>query len=162
MFTTEQSILTLTARDVMKSPVVTIPRELSLRAAADLFQKEQISGAPVIDAEGRCVGVLSTTDFLKWAQQGGSTEQVCCTAHPEFSSDWQVIDVEKLPGDDVRQHMSTNVVSCSLDEPVTRLARLMLDAHIHRIFVLDSYRRPVGVVTSTDILAAVAGLDTPI
>lgn len=160
MLTADHPLLTLKARDLMKSPVVTLPREMSLRAAAELLQKEQISGVPVVDAEGHCVGVLSTTDFLKWAQQGGKAGTVYSTAHPEVCADWQVIDLEKLPGDEVRHHMSADVVSCALDEPITRLARLMLDAHIHRIFVLDSYRRPVGVVSSTDILAAVARMDT--
>jgi CBS domain-containing protein len=37
------------------------------------------------------------------------------------------------------------------------LARMMLDAHIHRIIVVDPNHRPIGVVSSTDILAAVAG-----
>jgi CBS domain-containing protein len=35
----------------------------------------------------------------------------------------------------------------------------MLDAHIHRVFILDAQGRPAGVVTATDILAAVADYD---
>jgi predicted transcriptional regulator len=33
---------------------------------------------------------------------------------------------------------------------------MMMDAHIHRVIVVDSENRPIGVVSSTDILAAVA------
>jgi hypothetical protein len=40
--------------------------------------------------------------------------------------------------------------------PIGELARLMLDAHIHRIMVRDENNRPIGIVSSTDILAAVA------
>jgi CBS domain-containing protein len=36
---------------------------------------------------------------------------------------------------------------------------MMRDAHIHRVIVVDDRGRPVGVVTSTDILAAVARTD---
>jgi CBS domain-containing protein len=32
---------------------------------------------------------------------------------------------------------------------------MMLDAHIHRVVVVDKERRPLGVVSSTDVLAAV-------
>jgi predicted transcriptional regulator len=39
------------------------------------------------------------------------------------------------------------------------LARMMLDAHIHRVIVVDEQNRPVGVVSSTDILAAVVAED---
>jgi len=161
MLTIEQSLFTLTARDLMKHPVVTIPQDMSFRSAARLLRKEQISGAPVVDTEGHCVGVLSTTDFLKWVQEDGQTGTVRCRTQPEVCSEWQLIDPESLPGDDVRHHMSIDVVSCSLDETAPRLALQMLDAHIHRIFVLDLYRRPAGVVSSTDILAAVARMDAP-
>jgi CBS domain-containing protein len=40
------------------------------------------------------------------------------------------------------------------------VARMMLDAHIHRVIVVDRCRRPIGVVSSTDILAAVAQADS--
>jgi CBS-domain-containing membrane protein len=35
----------------------------------------------------------------------------------------------------------------------------MLDAHIHRIIIVDEGGQPVGIVSSTDVLAAVARLD---
>ena len=50
-------LFALTASDLMTAPVVTLPPDLPLREAARLLDQEQISGAPVVDAEGRCVGV---------------------------------------------------------------------------------------------------------
>jgi CBS-domain-containing membrane protein len=32
----------------------------------------------------------------------------------------------------------------------------MVDAHIHRLIVAGAHRRPIGIVSSTDLLAAVA------
>jgi CBS-domain-containing membrane protein len=144
----------LTAADLMKQPVVTIPQEMTLRSAAGLLQREQISGAPVIDSAGRCVGVLSATDFMKSAAREGKGK-VPCPNEPCFS-DWQVIDVAELPSDEVRAYMSRDVVTAMASTSVAELARTMLDAHIHRVFVVDGQRRPVGVVSSTDIIAAVA------
>jgi CBS domain-containing protein len=46
--------------------------------------------------------------------------------------------------------------------PATRigeLAQRMLDAHIHRAIVVDRNQKPVGIVSTTDILAAVARAD---
>lgn len=159
MLTIDQSLATLTAADLMKHPVVTIAQDMSLRAAAQTFQEGKISGAPVVNAEGRCVGVLSNTDFLKWAEAGGTAQPAHTRTQPEVCSEWQVIDLEMLPRDEVRHHMSIDVVSCDMKESITRLARKMIEAHIHRIFVLDAYRRPVGVVSTTDIVAAVAKFD---
>ena len=40
--------------------------------------------------------------------------------------------------------------------PLAELARMMLDAHIHRVIVVDRNGKPIGLVSSTDILAVVA------
>jgi len=144
----------LTAADLMKQPVQTIPQEMSFATAGGMLQREQISGAAVIDSEGQCVGVISTTDFLIAASKDRKTAGLLC--HEEQCvSEWQV-DVESLPRDEVRHHMSKDVVTVSATTPIAEIARMMLDAHIHRVFVVDGHRRPVGIVSSTDIVAAVA------
>jgi CBS domain-containing protein len=71
-------------------------------------------------------------------------------------TDWQVVEVEELPTDDVGQFMTADPVLVPPEMPVTELARSMIDAHIHRLIVVDRQRRPIGVVSSTDILAQVA------
>ena len=70
MLTATKPFLALTAADLMSPAVVVIPTSMSLQAAARLLSRFAISGAPVVDAEGRCVGVLSTTDFLARVQEG--------------------------------------------------------------------------------------------
>jgi CBS domain-containing protein len=67
-------MLALTASDLMSRDVVTIAQDTPLRAAAELFSQRQIGEAAVVDAGGRCVGVLSATDLIRWAlgeAQGG-------------------------------------------------------------------------------------------
>src|SRR5262245_39110788 len=113
----------LTAGDLMKRPVVTIPQELTLRAAAGLLQRERISGAPVIDHQGRCVGVLSATDFLRRA--GGEPSVARPMPTEECFSDWQVVDVETLPTEEVRFHMSSDVVTAPAEMPIAELSRMM-------------------------------------
>jgi CBS domain-containing protein len=71
-------------------------------------------------------------------------------------TDWQVVQVEKLPTNAVRDYMTTDVVTVARDVPVATIGRQMLDAHIHRVVVVDEGQRPIGVVSSTDILTAVA------
>jgi len=156
MMTTQTPLLAMTAADLMKRPVVCIPQEMSLRAAAHVLKREQISGAPVVDAAGACIGVLSATDFLRWAEHGVQGEAIHCQCHPDYRSEWQVIDVEVLPREEVRYHMSTDVVTVAGATPINEVARRMIDAHIHRLFVVDGARRPIGVVSTTDIVAAVA------
>jgi CBS domain-containing protein len=61
-----------------------------------------------------------------------------------------------LPTDDVCHYMTVNPVAVTPDTPIRALARLMLDAHIHRVIVAGEGGRPVGIVSSTDVLAALA------
>jgi len=128
---------------------------MSLRGAAHLLAQSAISGAPVIDAMGRCIGVISTTDFVFWAEKGKPTQR----ANVDYSCahcSWQVIDPQGVSEESVSQYMTTQVVTISPETSIGQMARMMTDAHIHRLIVVDCESRPVGIVSSTDIVAAVA------
>src|SRR5262249_25486312 len=95
MIGTTKPLLDLCAGDLMSPNVVMIPQEMSLQGAARLLSRSQVGGAPVVDEDGRCVGVLSSADYLHWVeggQQGGkhSESQCMCSA-------WQIIETDKLP-----------------------------------------------------------------
>jgi CBS-domain-containing membrane protein len=154
MLATAKPFLRQTAADLMSRDVVTIPEAMSLKAAASLLYRSSISGAPVVDAEGRCVGVLSTKDFLAWVQEGGQARPAPPDRQGVYCA-WQVVDAGPLPVDEVRHHMTPDPVTVTPGTALGDLARTLLDGHIHRVIVLDEQRRPVGVVSSTDILAAV-------
>src|SRR5271166_3903953 len=97
-------LLALTAADLMVSPVVTIPQGTSLREAARLLHQSDISGAPVVDPQGRCLGVLSSSDFVTWAGKGG----------PEvtFLAPWgEMINIEESPDDEIRNYMTVQPVT---------------------------------------------------
>jgi CBS domain-containing protein len=148
-------LLSLTARDLMSTTVMAIPRAMSLAGAAHLLAQAGVSGAPVVDTEGRCVGVLSANDFVAYADKGRLAAK-----HPSAQScahsEWHVIDLDKVPEDDVEQFMTTDPVTVKPATTLAELAQMMVDAHIHRVIVVDAEDRPIGIVSSTDILAAVA------
>jgi CBS domain-containing protein len=156
MRTATQSLLSLIAADVMSTRLVTIPEEMSLQGAARLLSRSHVSGAPVVDAEGRCVGVLSANDFVSWAEKGEKSTRHSVELESCAYSAWQVIDTGTLPKDAVSRYMTSDPVMVAPSTPIDQVARMMVDAHIHRVIVADSERRPVGIVSSTDILAAVA------
>jgi CBS domain-containing protein len=156
MVASSKPLLSLTALELMSPMVVTVPQNMSLQGAAHLLAQADVSGAPVVDTNGRCVGVISARDFVCWAERGeqagkrGGAQAEC------FCSAWQLMDVETLPRDVVSDHMTADPVTVSPGTLVGTMARMMIDARIHRLIVLDQTGRPVGVVSSTDVLAAVA------
>jgi CBS domain-containing protein len=74
-------------------------------------------------------------------------------------SDWQKA-TKDLPRSAVRRHMTTDVITVKPEARLSELAQTMLDACIHRVIVVDELRKPIGIITSMDILAAVARADT--
>jgi CBS domain-containing protein len=143
-----QPLLSLTAADLMTTPVTTIPEYTSLREAARLLSRAGISGAPVVDADGRCLGVLSSGDFVVWAGKQG--EEV------HFIAPWgEVVSVDDAPDNEIRHYMTVQPVAVAPETPIGELAQKMIDAHIHRVLVVED-GRPCGIITGTDILAAVA------
>lgn len=149
----------LTAADLMTRDLVLISEHLSLQSAARLLADAGVSGAPVIDSAGVCVGVLSGTDFVRWAREGGRQEPAL-EAKASVCADWQVVESDGLPVAEVRSLMTGDPVTAPEAMGVQSLARQMLEAHIHRVVIVDELNRPVGIVSATDILSAVACSET--
>ena len=156
MQTLSRPLLSLTAADLMSTALVVVPQSMSLQGAARLLSRANVSGAPVVDSDGRCVGVLSASDFVAWADKGERAAKQRTTSCDCAYSAWQIMDAEDLPQDQVEHHMTADPVTAAPVTVIDQLARMMVDAHIHRIIVVDAELRPVGIVSSTDILAAVA------
>jgi CBS domain-containing protein len=149
-------LLELTAADLMTTPVMTLAQDTPLREAARLLSGSHISGAPVVDIEGRCLGVISSSDFVSWAGEEAKAagKRGSCTC---FIAPWgEMIDIEDRPDDEIHHFMTTLPVTATPTTPIGELAHQMVGAHIHRILVVIDHDQPCGIVTSTDILAAVA------
>lgn len=154
-----KSLLTLSAADIMSNQVVMIPREMSLQGAARMLGRSGVTGAPVVDSRGRCIGVLSTTDFMRWVEKDrddglghGAGEPMC--------SAWQLPKTAIESTSRVEDVMTRDPVLVAPGTKIGELARMMMDARIHRLIVVDSLtERPIGIVSTTDILAALARAD---
>ena len=70
MLAMAKPFLALAAKDLMNTEVATIPCDLGMQTAARWLAQMRVSGAPVVDEQGRCVGVLSSNDFV-----------ACCAAN---------------------------------------------------------------------------------
>jgi CBS-domain-containing membrane protein len=155
MKTVDKPLLSLTAADLMSPMVLIIPENMSLQGAAHMLAQAHISGAPVVNQDGQCVGEISAHDFIALVDKG--TRAAKQPAKKEcFCSAWQIEAHEQLPEDVVRNYMTADPVTVLPDTRMGPLAQIMVDAHIHRVIVLDRTGRPIGVVSCIDVLAAVA------
>ena len=58
------------ASDVMTRSVVTVTQDATIVDAAKLMLRHRISGVPVVDREGRLVGIITEGDLLRRAETG--------------------------------------------------------------------------------------------
>lgn len=155
MLATVKPLFALTAADLMSHPPVLVPRGMSLEGAAHMLRQAHITGAPVVDEDGRCVGVVSATDFVHLADRRQSPGAGVLLGASEVCTPWTIVEAEE-EGVGLAEVMTHDPVLVPADANIGELARMMIDAHIHRVVVADAEQRPLGVVSSTDILAALA------
>jgi len=137
------------ASDLMSRAVITVGPLTEISAAARLLVEKGITGAPVVDHEGRLLGVVSQTDLTRFQAQtpiDGWEER----SEPGLSR-------EATP---VAAVMTPAPVTCAESTPIDEVARLMLERRIHRVLVVTDGRL-AGIVTSMDLLRALpsAGAD---
>jgi len=127
----------LRVRDIMTTDVFTVEAEAPAAEAALGLTRLHIGGAPVRDSDGLVVGVVSKGDLL----------------NPE-PAQW----IRGEPT--VEDLMNPDVLGLYADDPALSAAVGMVQRKIHRVIVRDREGRMVGIVTTFDIVKAVAaGLD---
>jgi CBS domain-containing protein len=155
MVETEKRLMWLCAADIMSRNVVTIPREMSLPCAARMLARAGVTGAPVVDASGRCIGVLSATDFMNWMKsEHVAAKEFDCVCKP-----WEILEAATQLDGRVEDCMTKNPVLTLPNARIRELSTMMMEAHIHRVIVVDAASRPIGIVSTIDILAALARVD---
>jgi CBS domain-containing protein len=89
---------------------------------------------------------------------GGRVAQAC-RKPPGTYSEWQSVELDALPAEDVRHYMTSDPIAVGPEAPIGEVARVMLDTGIQRVVVLGPGRRPAGVVSTTDLVAALVSGD---
>jgi CBS domain-containing protein len=116
------------ARDIMTHRVYTTTPQATVQEVAQLLSRERISGVPVVNSEGKLIGIVTEADIIAKAT----------------SSDLRVKDI-----------MSSEVIVVDEDTPVSDIAQLLTSKKIKRVPVVRD-GRVVGIVSRADIVDAVA------
>jgi CBS domain-containing membrane protein len=119
--------------DIMTPEVFTLKASCPAEQAAWELSVRGYTGAPVCDEGGRLVGVLSRSDLTDPERHDGS-----------------------LRTKEVQELMTPALFTLPASEPVLSAIKLMVREGIHRVIAMDASHHMVGIVTSTDVLDALA------
>jgi CBS-domain-containing membrane protein len=148
-------LTTLTVGDVMTREVQHVSVDQSLDDAAGLMVRHDVSGLPVLNEQGKCVGVLSARDFVRRRHAAGSGEGDELQEHRVVTgSDDEPLHIVDVCDARVEAAMSPAVQSIDVDARLLDAARRMCMQHVHRMPVLDASGHLLGMLTSTDVVSA--------
>jgi CBS domain-containing protein len=153
--TVQHPLESLRARDLMSVNPISLDAEATMAEAAQLLRQRGFSAAPVIDAAGRPIGVVSRTDLLILNRE--LVPPVCVEddsgwdMSPE-STVWAGFSSGVTGETPVKEVMTPSVLTIAPDAPARKVARRMLDSKVHQLFVADEDGALVGVISALDIL----------
>jgi CBS domain-containing protein len=140
------------ASDVMSVPVATVSAEATIAEAARILLERQVSGAPVVNDEGRLVGIVTEGDLFRRFEIGTEPDpqqqSPGCLLYPETARRYMIAH-----GQRVTDVMSRDVVRVSEDTPLARVAALLDVKKIKRVPVMRD-GKIIGIVSRTDLLRA--------
>lgn len=152
------------AHDVMTSPVITIKPTASVKDAVRLFLEHKISAVPVVDDQGKLVGIISEGDLLHRSEIGTSRHRpwwlVLMSGDQILAADYIKANARR-----VADVMTRNVITAAPDTPLSEIA-VMLEQHgVKRLPILRNGGL-VGIVSRANLVQAVASsgrkLDIPL
>ncbi len=151
---------TLTAYDVMTRDVITLRDADSIESAIEQLRKNHISGAPVVDAAGKFVGILSLSDLVRDAQgDSAGAGSFLSAAGREDATTWEMLakaaaSGARTSGKSVAQRMTQNVVTVNEKTALIEACRVMCHGHWHRVPVVNDAGSLCGIISTMDVLAA--------
>ena len=147
-----------TVADTMTRDPIVVHPETSLKEAIQILAQQHISGLPVVDGDGKLVGIISDSDLL-WQETGVEPppyimllDSVIYLENPATYEK----DLRKAMGLTVGEVMSNKPITVKPDKSLRDAAKQMQAHHIHRLPVLDDNGKLIGILSRGDIIRSMA------
>src|SRR5579875_1591869 len=136
-------------RQAMTAPAVTVTTDTPLKRAARVMHERGLKRLPVVDDEGKLVGILGRLDILESVLSGHRQRTVPHAA--------------RLPQEHttVGEIMDREVPAVAETAPVRNVGDHLIASEVKRVVVIDEARRPLGIITDTDLVRRVDPAERP-
>ncbi len=136
-------------KEVMTVNVIAVKRDSDLSEAAQLLSDNMISGMPVLDDDGRVIGVISEADLLLLLgiKKGHTFKDIVRNILGE--------PLRPNAADRVESVMSTPPLTVGPDEDIRNAAAILDARRIKRLPVVDGNGKLIGIVSRADIVRTI-------
>ncbi|GMH35653.1 hypothetical protein BSKO_03521 [Bryopsis sp. KO-2023] len=144
-----------TVGDVMTEGVLTVFEGTPVIEALQIVVDKRITGMPVVDEDGKVVGVVSDFDLLALDLVSLQNDNV----FPPPGQSWQTFNevrrlIEKVEGQNVEDVMTADPVVVRSETSLNSAAKILLESKIRRLPVVDKNGVLVGLLTRRDVVVA--------
>ncbi len=141
--------MSATVNEVMTTHVVAVTKGASFRDIAAMLRRHRVSAFPVVDADGKVIGVVSEADMLpKEALLAAPGVRA-----PAGEAESRHNDFAKAAGVTAASIMTRAPITITQDEPVTSAARLMYSCKVKSLPVVTEHGYLVGIISRADVLS---------
>ncbi len=141
------------AKDIMTAEILTVTPKTSVSELAELFTTHNINGVPVVDDEGKLLGVVTENDLIYQKKKVhiptviNILDSVIYLESPEKMKQ----EMQKITGVTVEDIYTSDVVTIDKETPIEEIATIMAEKNIHTLPVLDNGNL-IGVIGKGDII----------
>lgn len=144
------------AEKIMTRDVITVTDRTKVRDLIKILGKHNISGAPVLDENGRLCGIVSEKDVirarLRAIYHADEHEDLLDLFSPTYSVMEDIQQGKFTRYRWVEQIMTRDVVTVGVETSVEEVASTMLEHHFHRLPVLEKDGGLAGIITTIDMV----------
>ena len=128
------------AKQLMTSPVITLPPTAPLTSAWDLIHNKRFRHIPILSEQGKLIGILSDRDCFR-----ETISRLTASPHP----------MSRTSGITLQEIMITNILTASPETEIRAIARILFEERIGAMPIVNDAEEIVGILTRSDILRTV-------
>lgn len=142
-------------KDIMTEKVIAVTKDTTISELSKILIKNKISGVPVIDDEGKLIGMVTDADIIT-----EDMEPIFPIYFDPLIISYAFIENFEKYRKDIKEYLETpieeimtrRVKSVKRETPVSEAAKIMVRDKVNRIPVVDEYNKVIGIVARADIL----------
>lgn len=149
--------------NAMQKKVITFKGSESISEASKILRKHKISGAPVVDEEGKVIGVLSEGDIMRLVEVHSPNLNLILPApldlielpvRMKYEFDEIASGINKAALKKVKSIMTPKAITITPEKSISDAAEIMEKHKINRLPVVDDENKLMGIITRGDIIGA--------
>ncbi len=147
------------AGEIMTTNVITINANDDVEKMARLLLEHRISGLPVVDDNGKLVGVVSETDLVFQEKPVRTPFYVVIFDSPIYleKPNRFIHDIKRAVAQKVGDLMSTKPYTVGPEASIEDVATIITENDVNRVPVIDDDGKLIGIITRQDIIKASFG-----